>query len=173
MRRSKMVRLSVDHGDESAPSGRVLAGKGQVVDDNHGQALPQFQGDVPARKDVVADRPVFLPSRRDKPVLAFRGHLHYPYPSSSVHGPFHWRCIRFKNKMTKNNRCPGVITTQEPYPRLLDIVDSDFGFRVPHTCGTTHRDVLEYRDKRAREYNKRKRSTGPTYRVPEQPRSGR
>ena len=163
MRRSKVVRHSVDHGDESAPSGRIRVPP---------QSL-QFQGDVPARKDVVADRPVFLPSKRDKLVLAFRGHLHDPDPFAAVHGPFHWRC-RFKvGSKSMTRRCPGVITTPEPYPRLLDFVDADFGFRVAHTCRSTHADVLVYRDKRAREYRARKRSTRPTRRDPEEPRSGR
>jgi len=159
MHRSKVARLCLDDEDESAPSGTVTAGPGlnssSVVDDDQGQVPSKsrpFQGNVPARRDVVAESPIFLPSQRNKAVLAFGGHLHYN-DSKSIRGPFHWRCMK--------RRCSGVITTQESYPRSLDSVDADFGFRRPHTCGSTHADVLEYRDKRAWEYGKRKRSTGP------------
>ena len=149
MHRSKVARLCVDDEDESAPGGSVTAGAGL----NSSSKARPFQGNVPARKDVVAESPIFLPSQRNKAVLAFGGHLHYN-DSKSIRGPFHWRCMK--------RRCSGVITTQESYPRSLDSVDADFGFRRPHTCGSTHAEVLEYRDKRAWEYGKRKRSTGPT-----------
>ena len=142
----KVPRLSRDH--EGRPSS-------SVADANPGQQAHEwirFQGDLPAREDVVYDRPVFIPSKDSNPVLAFQGHLYYFKQKEG-----RWRC-RHGNKKRK---CPSAIKTQKAYPELPADLNRLKPHR-PHICHSRHKDVLEYWEKRAKQFGERDRPAGPT-----------
>ena len=108
----------------------------ETVVDKH----PLFQGSPPAREELQHDRPTYLPTPNNRPLLAFCGHLYRMQYLAMKKGTTNWFCVH-------SPVCRARVTTKDQYrpgDRCTELVGDVRGL---HLCSPSPIDVLFCRAK--------------------------